>query len=514
MDLTNQNKDRTKKKRSTFIPETIMYGKIPPQAKDMEEAILGAIMIQKDCYDMASAILKPEMFYVEAHSKIFTAMQALANKSQPIDVNMVAEQLRAMEDLEMCGGPYYITKITNTVVSGANIESHCRIVLQKWVQREVIRVSGEMIAAAYEDLQDPFELLDDAVEAYNLVGEASAFGEMTPIDAVLVKAIQHIEDVRNRKVDITGIPSGFKELDRATLGWQNGELIILAARPSVGKTALALNMIRNAAVFFRAICQAEKERKSVAVWSLEMKSIKLILRLLAAESEELLYRIQTGKLDDPQMKNLYARGVQALAGLKVFFDDNAGLTIQKLRSKCRKLKRKNNLGLVVVDYLQLMTPEERSGGTREQEVSRISRGLKNLAQELDIPIIALSQMTREFDKRQKDGGTPHLSDLRESGSLEQDADVVIFLFGPTDGQIAEDASLMDVKYAKVAKQRNGILITQELNFKDEIQLFREIEKVPTLGFGGNWKPVTTGSPDKFIEPGSKFNADEEEKDPF
>lgn len=488
MDQEKINKDRQQRRRSSVDLGTTVFGKVPPQAKDMEEAVLGAIMIQQDAYDLVADMLQPDMFYVEAHQRIYKAMRSLAGKSQPIDIYMVSEELKRSEELEMCGGTYYVTKLTNSVVSAAHITSHTRIIIQKYIQRELIRIGGEVIQNAYEDSADPFQLLDEAEESFSQIGQALDFGDMVPIDVVLVQAIKKIEEWRQQDSSITGVSAGFADLDAATRGWQDGDLIIIAARPSVGKTAFALNIIRNAAMSFK------ENKKSVAVWSLEMKSMMLILRMMAAESEEILYRIQTGRLDDIAMENLYKKGLKKLAGLGIFFDDKSGLTIQKLRSKARKMKRKNKLGLIVVDYLQLMTPEEKSGN-REQEVSKISRNLKNLAQELEVPIIALSQMSREFEKRMGAHRIPQLSDLRESGSLEQDGDVIIFLWGPTDQDIQEDASLLNRVFLKIAKQRNGILRQIDFDFKKEIQLFKQFQKLPELG-GGNWKPV----PSDFTEP--------------
>jgi replicative DNA helicase len=508
MDLKDINRDRKNRKRQTADLSTMVYGKLPPQAKDLEEAVLGAIMIEKSAFDSVNDILKPEMFYVDGHQKIFLAMQRLAKKNRPIDILMVVEELRISEELEMVGGPYYVTTLTNAIVSSANIESHSKIILQKFIQRELIRIAGELIQISYEDSADPFELLDEAEESLSQVGQALDISDMTPIDSVLIKAIQQIEDWRHLDSSITGVPSGYKELDKATRGWQNGDLIIVAARPSVGKTAFALNLIRNAAMLFKDT----GSKKSTAVWSLEMKSLMLVLRMLAAESREILYRIQTGRMDEEAMGNVYRKGVQKLSDLKIFFDDHPGLTIQKLRSKARKLKRKNQLGLIVVDYLQLMTPEERSG-TREQEISKISRSLKNLAQELDIPIIALSQLSREIEKRTGAHRRPQLSDLRESGSLEQDADVVLFLWGPTEEDIAADASLLNRRYLSIAKQRNGVLIKFELDFKDEIQLFSELDALP-----GSWKQVDirdfTEPAKLYIQTGSKMNDLKDDADPF
>lgn len=485
----NKRMDKRHERRPADVT-SMVYGKIPPQAREMEEAVLGAIMLERDAFDAAQEILQPEMFYMEAHQRIFKAMKALAAKSQPIEILTVCEELRQLEDLETVGGRYYVTNLTQSVVSSTNLPSHAKIIFQKYIQRELIRVSGEIIGRAYEDAGDPFELLDEAGEALNLIGQAISLNDMVPMSSVIVSALKKIEEWRGLDTTVTGVPSGFEDLDKATRGWQDGDLIILAARPSVGKTAFALNLVRNAALKFLQDNQSgkSKDTKSVAVWSLEMKSLMLVLRMLAAESQEVLYRIQTGRLDDQAMKRIYQQGVQKLARLNVFFDDNPGLTLPKLRSKARKLKKKNALGLIVIDYMQLMTPDERAG-TREQEVSRISRGLKNLAQELQVPIIALSQLSREIEKRAGHQRKPQLSDLRESGSLEQDADVVAFLWGPTDDEIGQDASLLGRRYLRLAKQRNGVLLTMELNFKDEIQLFSEIANLPGL-FPG-YRPVQT-----------------------
>lgn len=494
MDLSNINKDRKdrhEKKRRVDL-STMVYGKVPPQAKDMEEAILGALMLQKDAFDVVAEMIKPEYFYVESHQHIFTAMLNLSKKSNPIDILTVSEELRRMEMLEVCGGSYAITKLTNSVVSAANITSHCHIVLQKYIQRELIRVSGEIIADAYEDAADPFELIQRAENLFSAVSLAADGGEMVSIDTVIVQTMQKIKDWMVQDTDITGVSSGFNDIDKATRGWQDTDLIILAARPSVGKTAFVLNLVKNAAIDF----QNKKGKKSVGVWSLEMKAIMLVLRMLSESSEILLHKIQTGRLSEADMMKLYRQGVQVLSDLKIFFDDNPGLTIAKLRSRAKRMKKKNNLGLIVIDYLQLMSLDEKAG-TREQEVSKISRELKKLAMEIEVPIIALSQMSRAFESRTGEARVPQLSDLRESGGIEQDADLVMFLWGPTDAEIAQDVSKATLRQLKIAKARNGVLKTFDLEFRDEIQKFGDIDKFfgsGTEGGGikfptGNWRPV-------------------------
>src|ERR1043165_1801755 len=277
MDITNLTKEKKKRRRTTPDLSTMVYGKVPPQAKDLEEAVLGAIMLEKNAFDTVVEILKPECFYVEAHQLIYRAMQSLSNKSQPIDILTVAEELKSKEELEMIGGAYYVTKLTNAVVSSAHIEAHARIILQKFIQRELIRISGEIIGDAYEDSADVFDLLDDAESKLFEITNNHLRKNFDTIDSVLVKTIQRIEDLRHKNEDVSGVPSGYASLDRITFGWQNTDLIILAARPSVGKTAFALNLARNAAL------HASKQTP-VALFSLEMSAGQLVQRILAAES--------------------------------------------------------------------------------------------------------------------------------------------------------------------------------------------------------------------------------------
>src|SRR6188474_1034642 len=310
MDLTNINKDRKKVRKSSLDLGTMVYGKIPPQAKDLEEAVLGAIMLEKTAFDSVAEILKPECFYVEAHQRIFNAIQSLANKSQPIDILTVAEELRSKNELEMVGGAYYVTKLTNAVVSAAHIEAHSRIILQKFIQRELIRISGEIIGDAYEDSTDVFDLLDDAESKLFEITNNHLRSAFEDINTVLVKTIQRIEDMRNRDEDITGVPSGFASLDKLTYGWQQTDLIVLAARPSVGKTAFALNLARSAALH-------PTKPTPVVFFSLEMSSGQLVQRILSAESEIWLEKISRGKLEEYEMKQLYAKGIQRLSEAKI-----------------------------------------------------------------------------------------------------------------------------------------------------------------------------------------------------
>ncbi|HEY0434946.1 MAG TPA: replicative DNA helicase [Chitinophagaceae bacterium] len=514
MDITNLNRDR-KRRKSSFDLSTMVYGKVPPQAKDLEEAVLGAIMLEKNAFDAVAEILKPECFYVESHHRIFRTMQSLTQKSQPIDILTVVEELRSKEELEMVGGAYYVTKLTNAVVSSANIATHARIILQKFIQRELIRISGEIIGDAYEDSTDVFDLLDDAETKLFEITNNHLRKNFDTIDSVLVKTIQRIEDLRHKNEDVTGVPSGYASLDRITYGWQNTDLIILAARPSVGKTALALNLARNAAL------HASKPTP-VAVFSLEMSAGQLVQRILAAESEIWLEKIARGKLEEHEMKQLYARGIQRLAQAPIFIDDTPALNIFELRAKCRRLKNKHNIGMVIIDYLQLMSGTgENRNSNREQEISNISRNLKSLAKELNIPIMALSQLSREVEKRGAKDGTkmPQLSDLRESGAIEQDADLVMFMYRPdyydiTTNEMGENNR--GETHVRIAKHRNGSLETIKLRALLHIQKFIEDDGGDFSGIGlpGNWKPVKDDEgPKLYIQTGSRMN-DVNDDDPF
>ena len=507
MELKNFNKDKVRRKP---LMETgnMVFGKIPPQAKDLEEAILGAIMLEKSAFDTVIEILKPECFYVEAHQKIYKAMQSLQIKNLPIDLLTVVEELKFKEELDYVGGPYAVTKLTNVVVSSANIEAHSRIVLQKFIQRELIRISGEIIGEAYEDSTDVFDMLDTAETKLFEITNNHLRRNFDDIATVLVKTINRIEEMRNRQDEMTGVPTGFPSLDRLTYGWQPTDLIILAARPSVGKTAFALNLARTAALH-------PTKPTAVGFFSLEMSSSQLVQRILSAESEIWLEKIARGKLEEHEMKQLYKKGIEKLSKAPIFIDDSAALNIFELRAKCRRLKNKHNIGMIIIDYLQLMSGSADRNSNREQEISKISRDLKGLAKELQVPIIALSQLSREVEKRKEGNKIPQLSDLRESGAIEQDADMVMFLYRPdyydvTTNEMGE--SNKGETYVKIAKHRNGSLDTIKLKAELHIQRFIEEEGGgddfnPNMG-GGNWKPVKGGGSDganMYIQKGSKMN---------
>ena len=524
MEIINQNKDRRARRKSSIDLSTMVYGKVPPQARELEEAVLGAIMLEKSAFDTIIEILRPECFYVDAHQEIFKSFQSLAQKSLPIDMLTVVEELKVQEKLDEVGGPYFITKLTNAVVSTANIEAHSRIILQKFIQRELIRISGEIIGDAYEDSTDVFDLLDESeTKMFNITNNYLK-KNYEDIGNALAKAINRIDELRTKKEDISGVPSGFASLDRVTYGWQPTDLIILAARPSVGKTALALNLARNAAL-------SPIKPTGVGVFSLEMSSAQLVQRILSAESEIALEKISRGKLEEYEYQQLHTKGIKKLESAPIFIDDTAALNIFEFRAKARRLVNKHNVGLIIIDYLQLMSGVGNGGSNREQEISNISRNLKALAKELNIPIIALSQLSRAVETR-KESKMPQLSDLRESGAIEQDADMVMFIYRPEYYETFANEhgeSTRGETHIKIAKHRNGSLENIKLRALLHIQKFEEWDdnsNSPNFpSGGGNWKPVNPSpaqssgddSARLFIQKGSKMNEFDEgfdDENPF
>ena len=518
MEIVNQNKDRRNRRKSSVDLSTLVYGKIPPQARDLEEAVLGAVMLEKSAFDTIIEILKPECFYVDAHQEIFRSFQSLAQKSMPIDMLTVVEELKFKEKLDEIGGPYYITRLTNAVVSTANIEAHSRIILQKFIQRELIRISGEIIGDAYEDSTDVFDLLDDSeTKMFNITNNYLK-KNYEDIGNALAKAINRIDELRTKKEDISGVPSGFVSIDRVTYGWQPTDLIILAARPSVGKTALALNLARNAALH-------PTKPTGVGIFSLEMSASQLVQRILSAESEIALEKIARGKLEDYEYQQIHTKGIKRLEQAPIFIDDTAALNIFEFRAKARRLVNKHNVGLIIIDYLQLMSGVGNGGANREQEISNISRNLKALAKELNIPILALSQLSRAVETR-KESKMPQLSDLRESGAIEQDADMVMFIYRPEYYETLANEngeSTRGETHIKIAKHRNGSLENIKLRALLHIQKFEEWDDAGNNFLppsGGNWKPLNpppsqSGDNAKlFIQKGSKMNEFDDEENPF
>lgn len=483
-------------------------GKLPPQAIDLEEAVLGALMLEKDALTAVIDILKPESFYKETNKEIYAAIVDLFHNSEPVDLLTVTNQLRKNGKLELVGGPYRVTELTTRVNSAANIEFHARIISEQSIKRELIRIASEIQHDAYEDTTDVFSLLDRTEQALFEVSESNIRKNYAQMRSIMREAIAELEAKKHHKDGLTGIPSGFTALDRVTSGWQKSDLVIIAARPGMGKTAFVVSAMRNAAVDFG---------HAVAIFSLEMSAVQLVNRLISAEAELEGEKIKKGNLADYEWEQLVHKTAK-LTDAPIFIDDTPALSILELRAKCRRLKAQHNVQLIIVDYLQLMSGDSSKGGggggNREQEIASISRALKNIAKELAVPVIALSQLSRAVETRGGDK-RPQLSDLRESGSIEQDADMVMFLYRPEYYGITEDENGMPTQGTGeviIAKHRNGSLDNVTLKFIGKFTKFADIDA--GSGFSNNYGNSfpSGGIPQEFDTPAntitltSKMNA--------
>ena len=450
---------------SRTIP-TLERGKIPPQDLELEEVVLGGMLIEKRGVDEVIDILSDEAFYSPAHQKIYAAIYKLFKDSQPIDLMTVKDQLLKDGTLKEIGGGGYLVYLTERVSSSANIEFHARILIQKYIQRRLIKMSNEIIEEAYDEETDVFDLLDSAEGKLFSITQGNITRTSESAKELVIKARKKIEELHNRKEEFSGIPSGFTKVDELTAGWQPTDLIIVAARPAVGKTAFALNIAQNIGT---------KLDKTVAIFSLEMGAESLVDRMLAAEGLIESHSIRTGQLTDEEWSK-YAIAQGNLAEASIYIDDTPGIRITEIRSRARKLAQETgNLGLILIDYLQLITGTGREN--RQQEVSEISRQLKILAKELKVPVIALSQLSRSVEQRQDK--RPVLSDIRESGSIEQDADIVAFLYRDDyyerGGEETEGIPNNKVEVI-IEKNRSGARGTVELIFQKEYNKFSSISK--------------------------------------
>ncbi|MCB4809238.1 replicative DNA helicase [Tamlana sp. 62-3] len=452
--------------KSTII--NLEKGKIPPQALDLEEVVLGAMMIDKKGVDEVIDILSADAFYKEAHKHIFEAIFQLFENSEPIDLLTVSSQLKKNGKLELAGGDFYLISLTQKVSSSAHIEFHARIILQKFIQRSLIKISSEIIEEAYDETKDVFDLLDTAESKLYEVTQGNIKKSSETAQELVIQAKKKIEEISNKE-GLSGIPTGFTKLDKLTSGWQPSDLIIVAARPGMGKTALTLSMARNIAV---------DQNQAVAFFSLEMASVQLITRLISSETGLSSEKLRTGKLEKHEWEQLNVK-VKSLEKAPLFIDDTPSLSIFDLRAKARRLASQHDIKLIMIDYLQLMTAGGGHGGNREQEISMISRNLKALAKELNVPVIALSQLSRAVETR---GGSkrPLLSDLRESGAIEQDADIVSFIYRPEYYKIDEwdDEERSPTEGQAefiIAKHRNGGLENIRLKFLGHLGKFDNLD---------------------------------------
>ncbi|MFY0626861.1 MAG: replicative DNA helicase [Reichenbachiella sp.] len=490
---TNQSdfKERSTRKRRAGVQELSgQLGKVPPQATDLEETVLGALMLEKDALTTVIDILKPESFYKEGHIKIYDAIVMLFNKSEPVDLMTVTAQLRKNGTLEIAGGAYHVAELTTRVNSAANIEYHARIITEMSIKRELIKISSEIQQDAFEDTQDVFELLDKTEQSLFEISESHIRKNYANMQTLMHEAILEIEARKEHKDGLTGVPSGFTDLDRVTAGWQPSDLVIIAARPGMGKTAFVVSALRNASVEFG---------HAVALFSLEMSSIQLVNRLISAEAELESDKIKKGNLADHEWEQLVHK-TSKLTEAPIFIDDTPGLSILELRAKCRRLKAQHDVRLIVIDYLQLMSGDQSKGGSgnREQEIASISRALKGIAKELNVPVIALSQLSRAVETRGGDK-RPQLSDLRESGSIEQDADMVMFLYRPEYYGLTEDSDgfpAQGMGEVIIAKHRNGSLENVKLKFIGRFTKFADLDGSLVGGeYGGSFP--SAGVPSEF-----------------
>lgn len=419
-------------KKTSRTPSISDIGKTPPQAIELEEAVLGALMLEKDAYSIVSDILKPESFYEHTHELIYKAIQNLSLLQRPVDMLTVQEQLKKEGCLDEVGGAYYLAQLTGKVVSTAHLEYHARIVAQKYLARELIRYTSEVSGRAYDETSDVDDLMQEAEAGLFEISQRNMKKDVMQINPVINEAIELLNQAAKRSDGLSGIPTGFDKLDKITSGWQNSDLIIIAARPAMGKTAFVLSMAKNIAVNFK---------KPVAVFSLEMSNVQLVNRLIVNVCEIEGEKIRNGQLLEHEWHQLDHK-IKDLYDAPLYIDDTPSLSIFEFRTKARRLVREHHVEIIVIDYLQLMNASGSSFGSREQEVSTISRSLKGLAKELNIPIIALSQLNRGVENRTGNGADskrPQLSDLRESGAIEQDADMVCFIHRPEYYKILEDA---------------------------------------------------------------------------
>ncbi|MES2545969.1 MAG: replicative DNA helicase [Bacteroidota bacterium] len=456
--------------KSTII--NLEKGKLPPQALDLEEAVLGAMMIDKKGVDEAIDILQPDAFYKDAHKHIFEAIFQLFTDSQPIDLLTVSAQLKKSAKLELAGGDFYLIQLTQKIASSAHIEFHSRIIIQKFIQRSLIRISSEIIEESYDETTDVFDLLDKAESKLYEVTQGNIKRSSETAQTLVLQAKKRIEEIAGKE-GLSGVATGFEKLDKITSGWQPSDLIIIAARPGMGKTAFVLSMARNIAIDFG---------HPVALFSLEMSSVQLITRLISSETGLSGEKLRTGKLEPHEWEQLSTK-VKNLESAPLFIDDTPSLSIFDLRAKSRRLVAQHGIKIIIVDYLQLMTAggsNGKGGGNREQEISTISRNLKALAKELGVPVIALSQLSRQVESR-PGHKRPLLSDLRESGAIEQDADIVSFIYRPEYYKMEEwddDEQSPTQGQAEfiIAKHRNGSLENVKLKFVGHLGKFDNLEE--------------------------------------
>ncbi len=459
----DNNKRQRKPKQPTPINNT--YGHLQPQALDIEKVVLGAMMIDKDAFSMVSELLRPETFYEPRNQMVYHAIQSLSLKEKPVDILTVTEQLKAEGNLDEIGGPVYITELSQHVASSAHVEYHAHILQQKYVARQLISFASVVETKAFDDTVDVDDLMQEAEGSLFELSQKNMRQDYTQIDPVLKQAMADIQKAAAQSDGLSGTPSGYTKLDDITSGWQSSDLIIIAGRPAMGKTSFALSMAKNMVVDYQV---------PVAFFSLEMNNVQLVNRLISNVCEIQGSKIMNGQLADDEWNRL-DKNIRKLEGAPLYIDDTPGLSIFELRSKARRLAKEKGIKAIMIDYLQLMNANGMHFGNRQEEVSTISRSLKGLAKELNIPVIALSQLNRGVESREGlEGKRPQLSDLRESGAIEQDADMVLFVHRPEYYHIYEDENKRDLHGMAqiiIAKHRKGAIGDVLLKFHGEFTRF-------------------------------------------
>jgi len=487
---------------------SIADGKMPPNAVDFERLVIGTFLIDKKGLDHSIDLLTPEVFYDPRHQVIFSTILKLYEGNHPVDLMTIIQDLKKEEKLSQAGGDHYIIDLTMGVSSSAHIEYHVRVILEKYILRSLINVSANVIDSSYRESTDVFELLDKAEQSFFEITNGTIKKGFDTANTLVKQAIDTIKSLKDKE-GISGVPSGFRDIDKETGGWQNSDLIIIAARPAMGKTAFLLSMARNIAVGHKI---------PMALFSLEMASVQLITRMIASETRISSEKLRKGTLDDEEWQRLFSN-VSELENAPLYIDETPSLSIFDFRAKCRRLVMQHGVRLIMVDYLQLMTAGGGGKGTgnREQEISMISRSLKAIAKELNVPVIALSQLSRSVETRP--GKRPQLSDLRESGAIEQDADIVSFIFRPEYYKITvwdndeegQETSTENQAELIIAKHRNGATADVRLSFLKHFAKFGDIEAAFDGGNGGYPSGFGQNEPSGFdkikttIQPGAAFD---------
>ncbi|KFF08223.1 replicative DNA helicase [Chryseobacterium luteum] len=493
---------------------SIADGKMPPNAVDFERLVIGTFLIDKKGLDHSIDLLTPEVFYDPRHQVIFATILKLYEGNHPVDLMTIIQELKKEDKLHQAGGDHYIIDLTMGVSSSAHIEYHVRVILEKYILRSLINVSANVIDSSYKESTDVFELLDKAEQSFFEITNGTIKKGFDTANSLVKQAIETIKSLKDKE-GLSGVPSGFRDIDKETGGWQNSDLIIIAARPAMGKTAFLLSMARNIAVGHKI---------PMVLFSLEMASVQLITRMIASETKISSEKLRKGTLDDDEWQRLFSN-VSELENAPLFIDETPSLSIFDFRAKCRRLVMQHGVRLIMVDYLQLMTAGSggKGVGNREQEISMISRSLKAIAKELNVPVIALSQLSRSVEARP--GKRPQLSDLRESGAIEQDADIVSFIFRPEYYKIAvwdndeegQETPTENQAELIIAKHRNGATADVRLSFLKHFAKFGDIESAFDGGMGGYPSNFGSGEPSGFdkikttIQPGAAFDLPDSSK---